>query len=178
MTQPTATRTLSSLAALAVAALALGACKKTDTDHPDVASKYRNSKYHQDIVSGDYTGKHEHQGDAIQPATLRAIEDTIHTSYEKDFERCLEDEMDTADTRFMRSVFSVEFKIDTKGNAGEAKVLDIWLKKQNAKGTDIGEVPTDGMEKCIVAAIDEWVFDPAPEVDYLHTYKGQVGEAF
>jgi hypothetical protein len=78
----------------------------------------------------------------------------------------------------MRSMFTVEFRIDTKGDAGNAKILDIWLKKQNAKGTDIGEVPADNLKKCIAGAIDEWVFDPAPEVDYVHTYRGQVGEAF
>lgn len=166
------------LALVSVALLLPAGCKKTDTDHPDVASKYRDSKYRQDIVEGEYTQDHEHQGDAIQPATLRSIEDTIHNSYHRDFERCLEDEMDTAETRFMRSVFTVEFQINTKGQAGSAKVINIWLKKQNAKGTDIGEVSPDGLEKCIVGAIDGWVFDPPPEVDYKHTYKGQIGEAF
>ena len=98
--------------------------------------------------------------------------------YEKDFERCLEEQMDVQETRFMRSMFSVEFTIDTTGKASAAKVLDIWVKKQNAKGSNIGDVPPDGMKACIGTAIDDWVFDPPPEVVYVHTYRGQVGEAF
>jgi hypothetical protein len=78
----------------------------------------------------------------------------------------------------MRSVFSVEFTIETTGKSGKAKMIRIWLKKQNAKGTDIGEVPADNLSKCIVDAIGEWVFDPAPEVEHVHTYQGQLGEAF
>lgn len=163
---------------LFAAAIAAPGCKKTDTDHPDVASGHRNSKYHGDIVTGTYRDEHKDQGKGIHPSTLRSIEDTISNTYERDFERCLEDAMDVEGTRFMRSMFTVEFKIDTKGNAGSANVLDIWVKKQNAKGSNIGDVKPDGMKECVIAAIDEWVFDPAPEVDYVHTYRGQVGEAF
>jgi hypothetical protein len=165
------------VAALLVFAVLPG-CKKRDTDNPDVAASHRNGKYNSDIVTGSYREETEDQGKGIHPSTLRSIEDTITNTYERDFERCLEDEMDEAGTRFMRSMFTVEFRIDTKGDAGNAKILDIWLKKQNAKGTDIGEIPADNLKKCIAGAIDEWVFDPAPEVDYVHTYRGQVGEAF
>lgn len=165
-----------------LALLATAGCRNREpTDNPDVAAEHRGTgknKYHSDIETGTYRDDHADQGKGIHPATLRAIEDTISNVYEKDFERCLEDQMDTAGTRFMRSVFTVEFRIDTKGDAGSAKILDVWLKKQNAKGTDIGEVPADGMKSCIAGAIDEWVFDPPPEVDYVHTYRGQVGEAF
>lgn len=167
--------------ALLMSVTALGAvgCKKQDTDSPDVAGKFRDqNKYKGDIVTGTYADKHDDQGKGIQPNTLRSIEDTINNSYEKDFSRCLEDEMAVADTRFMRSAFSVEFKIDTSGKSSNAKILRIWLKKQNAKGTDIGEVLADNLSKCIVDAIGEWVFDPAPEVDHIHTYQGQIGEAF
>lgn len=167
--------------ALLTAVMAVGpvGCKKQDTDSPDVAGGFREkNKYKGDIVTGSYRDDHADQGKGIHPNTLRSIEDTIHNSYAKDFERCLEDEMAVADTRFMRSVFSVEFKIDTSGKSGSAKVINIWLKTQNAKGTDIGEVPADNLSKCIVGAIAEWVFDPPPEVDHVHTYKGQIGEAF
>ncbi len=154
-------------------------CKKQDTDNPDIASKYRGNKYQGEIVTGTYRDTYDDQGKGIHPNTLRSIEDTISGGYHKDFSRCLEDEMAENDTRFMRSAFSVEFKIDTTGKASDAKVIRIWLKKQNAKGTDIGgELPPERLSQCIVDSIAQWVFDPAPEVDYVHTYKGQLGEAF
>lgn len=165
--------------AFLAASFAIGGCKKQDTDNPDVAGSYRErNKYKGDIVTGTYRDDHADQGKGIHPNTLVSIEHTISTTYEKDFERCLEDEMGEHDTRFMRSAFIVEFKIDTTGKSGSANVISIWLKKQNAKGTDIGDVPPDNLKACIGTAIAEWVFDPPPEVDYVHTYKGQIGEAF
>ncbi|MBC8070961.1 MAG: hypothetical protein IAG13_21735 [Deltaproteobacteria bacterium] len=178
MTHPKPIFVAALLFAAAASPAGLTGCKKRDTDNPDVAAGHRNGKYSGDIVTGNYREETEDQGKGIHPSTLRSIEDTIGNTYERDFERCLEDEMDEAGTRFMRSMFTVEFRIDTKGDAGSAKILDIWLKKQNAKGTDIGEVPADKLKACVIGAIDEWVFDPAPEVDYVHTYRGQVGEAF
>jgi hypothetical protein len=148
-------------------------------DNPDVAQNYRDkNRYKEEIETGTYRDETEDQGKGIKPKTLRAIEDQITNVYEKDFERCLEEQMDVQETRFMRSLFTVEFTIDTTGKASKANVLDIWVKKQNAKGTNIGDVPADGMKACIGTAIDDWVFDPPPEVVYVHTYRGQVGEAF
>jgi len=164
---------------LGTTSLGIVGCKKKDTDNPDVASTYREgNKYDDDIVTGTYRDDHADQGKGIHPNTLRSIEDTIHGSYHKDFQRCLEDEMAIEDTRFLRSVFTVEFKIDTTGKSGSAKILNIWLKKQNAKGTNIGDLAPDNLSTCISTSINEWVFDPPPEVDHVHTYKGQLGEAF
>ena len=165
-------------AALALLVAAPG-CKQQQTDNPDVASDYRgNNKYESDIVTARKRHDYKDQGKGIDPKTLRQIEDDIKSVYERDLERCLEDQMSEHETRFLRSVFTVEFHIDTDGAAGDAKILDIWLKKQNAKGSDIEELEPDGLEECIVDSIASWEFDPAPEVDYKHTYKGQIGEAF
>jgi hypothetical protein len=176
-----ANRSCFCLAALALATSTAGcANRRLDAaDNPDVAMKYRDkNKYNSEIETGTYRDETADQGKGIHPKTLRAIEDQITNVYEKDFERCLEEQMDVQETRFMRSMFSVEFTIDTTGKASAAKVLDIWVKKQNAKGSNIGDVPADGMKACIGTAIDDWVFDPPPEVVYVHTYRGQVGEAF
>lgn len=166
---------------LALAAVAIvPACKgKQMSDNPDVAADYRdNNKYEEDIVTARKRNNYKSQGKGIDPKTLRQIEDDIRTVYERDLERCLEDEMSDQETRFLRSVFTVEFHIDPKGNAGKAKILNMWLKKQNAKGADMEELSPDGLKSCIVDAIASWEFEPAPEVEYVHTYKGQLGEAF
>jgi hypothetical protein len=166
--------------AVLVALPALPACKKNrDADNPDVAAGYKgNNKYEGDIVTARRRNDYDDQGKAIDPKTLSAIEDTIATVYLRDLERCLEDEMEEEGTRFMRSVFAVEFDIDTEGQASGAKVLQIALKKQNAKGGDVGEVDPGRLKGCIEGIIAEWTFDPAPEAPYKHTYRGQVGEAF
>lgn len=165
--------------AVLIALPALPACKKQrDADNPDVAAGYADNKYEDDIVTARRRREYEDQGTAIDPKTLAAIEDTIKTVYLRDLERCLEDEMEEEGTRFMRSVFTVQFDIDTDGQASGAKILQIGLKKQDAKGGDIGEVDPARFKGCIEGVIAEWVFDPAPEAPYSHTYRGQVGEAF
>lgn len=166
--------------ALLVALPALPACRhQADADNVDVAAGYRdNNKYQDDIVTARRRKDYEDQGTAIDPKTLAAIDDTIKTVYLRDLERCLEDQMAEEGTRFMRSVFTVQFDIDTGGQASGAKILDIWVKKQDAKGGDIGEVDPAPMKDCVQTTIAEWEFDPAPEALYSHTYRGQVGEAF
>lgn len=167
------------ISTVAAALVALPGCKPKETDNPDVAAEYRgNNAYEEDIVDARKRHDYESQGKGIKPSTLNAIEDTILTVYLRDLERCLEDEMGEHETRFLRSMFTVEFHIDTDGQAGSAKVLDIWLKKQNAKGANTEELDAATMQNCIVTNIAEWEFDPAPEVEYIHTYQGQVGEAF
>ncbi len=165
----------------ATAVLALPGCKKKQMDNTDVAAGYRgagNNQYEEDIVTARKRNEYDDQGKGINPSTLTAIEDTIQTVYLRDLERCLEDEMATHDTRFLRSTFTVEFHIDTQGSASNAKILKIWLGKQDAKGSQIGDLDPKAMESCIAGMIAEWEFEPAPEVEYVHTYQGQVGEAY
>ena len=167
------------LLATATAVLALPGCKKKQMDNTDVAAAYRgNNQYEEDIVTARKRNQYDDQGKGIKPSTLTAIEDTIQTVYLRDLERCLEDEMATHDTRFLRSTFTVEFHIDTEGSASDAKILKIWLGKQDAKGSQLGDLDSKQMEACIASMISEWEFEPAPEVEYVHTYQGQVGEAY
>lgn len=175
---------MKSVAALAVLGLGLGlgGCKKqADTDNPDVAADFRgadHNDYESDIVTADRSRDYDDQGKGISPEVLRNIDDTILTVYLKDIERCLEDEMDVAETRFMRAVFLVEFHVDTAGRTSQGKVLEIDARKQNAKGADQGAHDPSNMKSCIETSVTEWEFDPPPEVEFVHTYRGQVGEAF
>jgi hypothetical protein len=155
------------------------ACRgKLDTDNPDVASGYRNTNYQEDIVTGEKRKDYEDQGKGISPAALSAITDLIESAYKRDFERCLEGEMAKLNTRFLRSVFTVEFTIQTTGKVKDVKVLEVKASRQDAKGKDLGPIETDGMKQCIVEMVAQWEFTPAPEIDYRHTYAGQAGEAF
>lgn len=166
--------------AACLALLALSACRnKGHSDNPDVAAGYRgNNQYEGEIVTAEKRQDYGDQGQSISPKTLQNIEDTISNVYEKDFARCLEEQMDELGTRFVRSVFTAEFTIDTSGAASKAKVLEIETRTQKPNGADIGQVSSEGMKACIQSSIAEWQFDPPPEAVYIHTYRGQVGEAF
>ena len=163
----------------ATAALALSGCRgKQDTDNPDVAADFQDNKYEQEIVTGQNRKDYDDQGKGISSKVLQSIRTTISTVYQRDFERCLEEQMDVEETRFLRTAFTVNFKIDTKGSVSDIQLKEIWIKKQDAKGTNLGDVDSAGMSDCIKDRLSGWEFDPPPEVDYYHTYSGQVGEAF
>lgn len=172
------------LAALMVLGLGFGlsGCKqKQPSDNPDVAAGYRgadNNDYEGDIITADRSKDYDDQGKGISPEVLQNIDDTILTVYLTDIERCLEDEMSEAETRFMRSAFLVEFTVNTAGETSKGRVLNIETRKQTAKGEDAGEVDSASMKSCIETSVTEWAFDPPPEVEFVHTYRGQVGEAF
>ena len=78
----------------------------------------------------------------------------------------------------MRAGFKIEFTIEPDGHAHDAHVLQLGLSQQDAKGHDVGTVPARHLGKCIVAAVDEWQFDPAPEVAFVDTYEGKLTEAY
>jgi hypothetical protein len=175
----TLTAVLLAPAGLWAGGVAATGCSKQQTDNPDVAAGYRdNNKYGDDIVTAQKRKNYKDQGQGIKPETLRSIQETIDNVYAKDFENCLEGQMDEHGTRFMRSAFLVEFTIATSGKATQARVLEIETRKQDPRGSDLGAVDSAGMKDCIQTSIQDWEFDPAPEVDYVHTHKGQVGEAF
>ncbi len=160
-------------------AAAAGACKpKLGDDKTNVAADFENTRYAEDIVTAKEYEEYEDQGKGVSPKTITAIDHAIRNVYERDFERCLEEEMDRQETRFMRAVYTVEFDIGTDGRVKDAKVLEIAARKQDAKGADLGPVPTDQLAKCIHDAVLTWEFDDKPEVEFKHTYRGQAGEAF
>jgi hypothetical protein len=167
----------SSLVVLGLVA-SLGGCERRLTDNPDVAHDYRANKYNNDIETGQYRVETEDQGEGVKPETMLAIDDRITNVYAVDLRHCLEDEMDEQDSRYMRADFKVEFTIEPDGHTHDAHVLQIDLEKQDARGHDIGAVKPMHLSSCIVSAVADWQFDPAPEVSYVDTYQGHLTEAY
>ncbi|MFO7564399.1 MAG: hypothetical protein R6X02_17260 [Enhygromyxa sp.] len=175
-----------SLALVGLVALvgALG-CKPKTTSNQDLLDQYSGDKYASDMVATDYETV-EDQGDAIDPRTQAAIQDTITTVYVTDFEKCLETEMSRLENRWVAGSFSVEFTIEPSGLVSKVKFLDIDIEERktlNDKGEYVSEggaAPrkADNFESCAEAKLYKWEFDPAPEVTYTHSYNGQIGEAW
>jgi hypothetical protein len=160
------------------ALVAAGGCKPKETDNPDVASDYRHSKYEQDIETGTYRDETGDQGKGVKPATLAAIDDVIKNTYGPELHQCLEGEMEEHDYQFLRAVFLVEFTIEASGKTKGAKLKALDLSQQDARGQDIGKLASDHLARCIVTEVNGWVFDPAPEVEFVDTYAGKLHEAY
>ena len=164
--------------AFALGMLAALGCKPQETDNPDVANEYRHSKYAQDMVTGKYRDETGDQGKGVLPATLAAIDDRIKTTYGPELHECLEAEMEEHGYQYLRATFMVEFTIEPSGKTHDAQLHTLDLSQQDARGHDTGKLATGHLGKCIVDAVNAWVFDPGPEVAFVDTYAGKLHEAY
>lgn len=179
----TPSKTISVLGLIALVG-ALG-CRPKPPSNDELLAQYDGSKYESDMVATDYQTV-EDQGDAIDPRTQAAIQDTITTVYVTDFEKCLEQEMSRLENRWVAGTFSVDLTIETSGMVSKVEFLSIDIKERktlNDKGEFVSEGgaaprPADKFEACAESKLYKWEFDPAPEVTYTHSYNGQVGEAW
>ena len=163
---------------------ALG-CRPKAASNQDLLAEYGGEKYAQDMVASDYE-EVEDQGDAIDPRTQAAIQDAVTTVYVTDFEKCLEIEMSRLENRWVAGDFSVEFTIEPSGMVSNVKFLDVDIKERRTLN-DKGEFVSEGgkearaaseFQSCAETKMYKWEFDPAPEVTYVHSYNGRVGEAW
>lgn len=172
---------------LAVAALSLSACKKKgqETTNAEFAEMYDKHHY-DDMVTTDEYNNYSEQGDSISPREMELIQQTIE-EYAGDFEHCLEVEMDRLENRWIAGPFAVEFHISSKtGKVTEVRVTEADIKERRTKDKDGNFVTEGGAEprmadqygQCIHDKLMDWEFDPPPEVDYVHTYTGDIGEAW
>ena len=91
------------------------------------------------------------------------------------------------DNRWIAGTFSVEFHISSKtGQVTEAKITQEDIRERrtlNEAGDYVlegGAPPREAVDfdDCIHTKLLDWVFEPPPEVDYVHTYSSQIGEAW
>ena len=151
---------------------------KMNNEEDALMAKYDGSSYEKDMVQADESTDYADQGGSVSPKTLASIQDTISNVYERDLGRCLQEDMDQYNNRWIAGTFTVEFKIDQKGKVIEVNLLEQDIEerrlppgqKEARKATKFGP--------CIERAIYKWEFEKPPEVEYVHTYTGQVGEAF
>jgi hypothetical protein len=160
-------------------------CKPKVATNQDLLSQYGGEKYEQDMVATDYRDV-ESQGDSISPQVQASIQDTVTTVYVTDFEKCLESEMSRLENRWIAGDFAVEFTIQPSGMVTNVKFLEVDIKERRTLN-DKGEYAIEGgkaprvaseFQSCAEARMYKWEFDPAPEVTYVHSYNGRVGEAW
>jgi hypothetical protein len=169
------------LFAIAAAGLASTACvKRHQVSNDELAAEYDSNKYGSDIVTAQQYEEHEDQGASVSVRQMAVIDDTISTVYVKDFERCLEVDMNEFENRWIGGQFSVEFTIEKTGKISSAKILNSDVRERKSPGGGAlegeGRVAA-GFNDCVQKALLEWEFDP-PDAQFKHTYNGKVGEAW
>ena len=174
---------------LLAAALAAPGCAsrqrdKMDKGEDDLYAQYQKTDYDKDMVKAEeglseYSGKSE---GSVSPKVLASIQDTLENVYERDFGRCLQKDMEAYENRWIAGTFSVEITINTAGKVTKVNMNAMDIKERKPpKG-----VPKDKFQpreaKLFPTCVDEsafkWEFDPPPEVEYVYTYTGKVGESY
>jgi len=160
---------------LVVAATGCAGQKKGAPSNEELLAEFDGSGY--EVEDQDpAAGPKEDQG-SITPQTMASIDAAISTTYVRDFEKCLEKEMERLENRWVAGTFTIEIDITTKGNVDKIKILELDVKERKTKPNAEAR-NADNFGPCIEAAMKEWEFDPAPEVYYTHTHTGRVGEAW
>lgn len=161
--------------------IGLTGCKTVDTTehtNDELYSQFAaQDHYSQDIQTASDQRKYEDVGTGITPATLASIEQTISEVYITDFEHCLEQEMSRLENRWVAGTFTIEMAIETSGTVADIRIFDVDIKERRvADGATAREA--DQFEPCVFEKVSEWEFDPPPEVRYVHTHIGRMGEAW
>jgi hypothetical protein len=177
-----------SLTLLAISTLALSSgCARRQTDkmnqgEQDLFASYQKSDYEKDMVTHDGEQDYKDQGQGVSPGVLKSIQDAVENVYERDFGRCLQRDMEAFENRWIAGTFSVEVTIATSGKVIGVNLPAVEIKERRPpKG-----VPKDKFQPreaalfapCVEESAFKWEFDPAPEVEYVYTYTGKVGEAY
>jgi hypothetical protein len=171
---------------LAAGALVLASgCARRQTDkmnagEEDLYAKYQNTSYEKDMVTAKETQEYEDQGQGVSPRVLKSIQDTVENVYERDFGRCLQRDMEEYENRWIAGTFSVEFTIAPTGKVTAARITAMDIKERKPpkgkKENQNREAKLFG--PCVEESASKWEFDPPPEVEYVYTYSGKVGERF
>jgi RNA polymerase-binding transcription factor DksA len=176
--------TLLTITAAATLALASGCARrqtnKMNTGEEELYAKYQESSYEKDMVTHEETKEYADQGKGVSPKVLKSIQDTVENVYERDFGRCLQKDMEAYENRWIAGTFSVEFTINTAGQVTQARITQADIKERKApKGKkENPQREAKLFSGCVEESAKKWEFDPPPEVEYVYTYSGKVGESF
>ena len=153
---------------------------KMNTGEEDLYSKYQGKEYDKDMVTHKESQDYDDQGKGVSPKVLKSIQDTVENVYERDFGRCLQRDMEAYENRWIAGTFSVEFTISTTGQVTQARITqsDIFERKPPKGKKENAKREAKLFQPCVEESAAKWEFDPPPEVEYVYTYSGKVGESF
>jgi len=153
---------------------------KQNEGEQDLFAKYEESKYEKDMVTDDGQQDYAESGKGVSPRVLKSIQDAVENVYERDFGRCLQKDMDEYENRWIAGTFSVEFTINTTGQVTKARITAMDIKERKPpKGKKENQARDAKLfGPCVEQSAAKWEFDPPPEVEYVYTYSGKVGESF
>ena len=96
--------------------------------------------------------------------------------YARDYERCLEEQMEAEDTLYMRAAFTLNLDVDAEGSVTDSRIEEMVIKVRNYEGQDLSDGNAEAMGECLSNLAKEWAFEPAPGAACNFNVLGSVGD--
>ena len=118
----------------------------------------------------------EPEPEEASPALVAAYTGLVHEVYSRDAERCLEDQMEVEESRYMRSAFTLTITVADDGTTSGVNADEVHIQVLNYGGEVQSEGNADAMGDCLLAAAAGWEFDPPPPSSTSFQVSGGVGD--
>lgn len=156
--------------AIALVSLSLmsTACNKgSESVAPDVAT--------QEAAAADEPAEPSAAG-GVTPELMATYEGLVRDVYSRDAERCLEDQMEVEDSKYMRSGFTLKITVAKDGTAKEVSADNLAIQVRNYEGEVLKEGDAEGMKACVLEAAATWEFEPLPPSETTFSVAANVGD--
>ena len=110
------------------------------------------------------------------PALVAQYTGLVHEIYSRDAERCLEEQMEAEDSRYMRSAYTLTVGVALDGTTEGVKADEVHVQVLNYGGEVLKEGNAEAMGECLVEAASGWDFEPLPPSATSFQVKGGVGD--
>ena len=110
------------------------------------------------------------------PTLIATYQGLANEIYGRDAERCLEDEMETESSRYMRANYTLTVTIDTEGLVTDVQGGEVSVQVRNYEGDLVREGNAESMGACVAEAAKEWEFEPLPPSVTTFPVSGSLGD--
>ena len=141
--------------------------KEAATVSPDVAPAVDNTEAAQPEQD------EEQEASPELVATYTAL---VKDVYSRDVERCLEEEMEAEDIRYMRAAYQLAITVTKEGTSAEIEASGVLVQVLNYGGQVQKEGNAEAMKACLEEAAKEWEFEPLPPSATRFEVSGAVGD--
>ena len=118
----------------------------------------------------------EPEPEEASPELVASYTAMVHDVYSNDAARCLEEEMDSEESKYMRAGYTLTIGVKADGTTENVAASDVMVQVRNYGGKVLREGNAESMGACLVEAAGAWEFEPAPPSATSFSISGTVGD--
>jgi hypothetical protein len=118
----------------------------------------------------------EPEPEGASPELVASYTAVVHDVYSSDAARCLEDQMDAEDSKYMRAGYTLTIGVAVDGTTENVAASEVMVQIRNYGGKVLREGNAESMGACLVEAASAWEFEPVPPSATSFQISGTVGD--